>query len=111
VRFAWKPQVRLQGFRRDVRDFLPVIGLRPCVVLETPHRDYRAMQQDAIIGAGSSLPEIVEEAWRTVWPWTPARASAILLEFLRFRTKLEKRPSPPRDRFHRAFDINTWARR
>jgi glycosyltransferase involved in cell wall biosynthesis len=106
-------QVRLQGFQRDVRDFLP--GYRAYV-----HASYLETSSLAIIEAMAAglpiiagriggVPEIIEEGVEgRFWPVDdPVRATAILLEFLDSRATLEKAAIAARDRFLREFDINT----
>lgn len=105
-------QVRLQGFRRDVRDLLP--GYRAYV-----HASYLETSSLAIIeamaaglpivaGRIGAIPEIIEDGVEgRFWPVDDGvRAAAILLELLDSEPALEKAAIAAHDRFQREFDIN-----
>jgi glycosyltransferase involved in cell wall biosynthesis len=105
-------QVRILGFRRDVRQFLPRYRLYV-------HPSYSETSSLAIIealGAGlpvlagriGGIPEIIEDGVEgRFWPVDdPDRATAVLLEFLDSGPLLEKAAIAARDRFERDFDIN-----
>lgn len=105
-------QVRVLGFRRDVRQFLPKYRLYV-------HASYSETSSLAIIealaaglpvvvGKIGGIPEIIEDGREgRFWPVDdPDRAAAILLEFLDSGPLVEKAAIAARDRFRREFDIN-----
>lgn len=105
-------QVRLQGYRRNVRDFLP--GYRVYV-----HSSYLETSSLAIIEAlEAALPivagriggisELVEEGLEgRFWPLDdPVRAAAVLLALLNSEPALERAAAAAHDKFEREFNIN-----
>lgn len=106
-------QVRLQGFRRDVRQFLPRyrIYAHPSYYEVAPLAIIEALAAGLPVVAGrvGGIPEMIEdgvEGW--FWPVDdPVRAAAVLLELLDSESALEKAATAAHDRFRREFDINT----
>jgi len=105
-------QVRLHGFQRDVRQFLP--AYRAYV-----HASYAETSSLAIIEAMSvGLPvvagdigpisELCDDGVEArFWPLDdPARAAAILIELLDSEAELKKASIAASARFNRDFDVN-----
>lgn len=104
-------QVRLQGFRSDVRQILP--AYRAYV-----HASYAETSSLAIIEAmAAGLPivavgigpvsELCDDGVEARF-WSlddPVRAAAVLLDFLDSESELEKAAVAARERFHREFEI------
>lgn len=105
-------QVRILGFRRDVREFLPRYRLyvHPSYYEVAPFAIIEALGAGLPMVAGKvgGVPEIIEDGVEgRFWPVDdPDRATAILLEFLDSTSELEKAAVAARDRFRREFDIN-----
>lgn len=106
-------QVRLLGFRRNVRQVLPEYRLyvhsscyevAPLAIIEA-----LAAGLPIVAGKVGGIPEIIEEGVEgRFWPVDdPNRAAGILLDFLDSGSALEKAKIAARDRFQREFDINT----
>ena len=105
-------QVRLQGYRRDVRDFLP--SYRAYV-----HASYAETSSLAIIEAMAAglpvvaadigpIPELCDDGVEArFWPLDdPARAATILIELLDSESARLAAARAASERFHRDFDAN-----
>ena len=105
-------QVRILGFRRDVRQSLP----RYRLYVHPSHYEVAPLAIIEALGAGlpvvagrvGGIPEIIEEGVEgRFWPVDdPDRAAAILFEFLDSGPLLEKAAIAARDKFQREFDIS-----
>jgi len=104
-------QVRLQGFRSDVRQILP--AYRAYV-----HASYAETSSLAIIEAMAAglpivaagigpVPELCDDGVEARF-WSlddPVRAATVLLDFLNSESELEKAAVAAHQRFHREFEI------
>lgn len=106
-------QVRLQGFRRDVRQFLPgyrvyvhssCYEVAPLAIIEA-----LAAGLPVVAGRVGGIPEIIDEGVEgQFWPVDdPVGAAAVLLDLLYSESALEKAAAAAYERFEREFDINT----
>lgn len=107
---ALEEQVRFRGFRPDVRAFLP--GYRACVHASysesLPLAIIEAMAAGLPIVAGSTggISELCDDGVEArFWPLDdPARAAALLIDFLDSEPERLKAARAARERFRRDFD-------
>lgn len=110
-------QVRLQGFRRDVRQVLPAyrVYVHASYIETSSLAIIEAMAAGLPIVAGGigPIPELYDDGVEgRFWPLDdPTRAAAILLGLLDSESALEKASIAARQRFHREFDIEASAAR
>ena len=105
-------QVRLRGFRRDVRAFLPGyrVYVHPAHTENAPLAVIEAMAAGLPVVAApiGGIPELVRDGVEgRHWPLDdPASAAAVLTELLDSAAELERAGKSARARFERDFDLN-----
>lgn len=110
--FGLEGQVRLQGYRRDVRQVLPAyrVYVHPSCYEVAPLAIIEALGAGLPVVAArvGGIPEMIEEGVEgRFWPVDdPASAAAVLLELLNSEPALERAAVAARDKFERDFNIN-----